>query len=325
MRIGTHHTEETRRKVSIIMKKNYKGMSGKHHSEETKKKIGNKNRGKHRTVETRRKMSETHKGKCLNEETRKKISEAKKGKNNPMYGVSSPMKGKHHSIESKRKIGIVHIGKPLSKEHKKKIGEANKGHLTSEETKRKISNANSGENNWNYGNHWTEEQRKKSSGKNASMYGKHHSEETKKKMSLLMIGKNNPNYGKHLLKKTKIKMSASTQGISLNEWNGFISFKPYTLDFNGLFKKLIRKRDNNSCMICNKPQEKFKKSLDIHHIDYNKLNSFPQNCISLCKSCHSKTNINRNQWTTFFQSLLKERYGYQYTQDQKIILDFVGN
>jgi len=38
---------------------------------------------------------------------------------------------------------------------------------------------------------------------------------------------------------------------------------------------------------------------------------------------HTKTNTNRKAWTIFFQELLKERYSYEYTQDQKIILNYM--
>lgn len=53
----------------------------------------------------------------------------------------------------------------------------------------------------------------------------------------------------------------------------------------------------------------------------NKLNSLPQNCVCLCNSCHSKTNFNRVHWIKFFQSLLAERYGYKYDENQNIILN----
>ena len=88
------------------------------------------------------------------------------------------------------------------------------------------------------------------------------------------------------------------------------------------FRKAIYERDNKCCVVCNKNKYEDRCKLSVHHIDYDKQNNFPQNCVSLCNSCHSKTNFNRTHWTKFFQSLLKERQGYQYTEDQKIILDF---
>jgi hypothetical protein len=95
------------------------------------------------------------KGKVNSEETRKKMSESKKGK-------PSPNKGKPMSDDQKRKISETkkeqylvgenspHYGKTFSEEHKKKLSEWQKGYKRgpmSEETKAKISKANSGQNN----------------------------------------------------------------------------------------------------------------------------------------------------------------------------------
>lgn len=41
-------------------------------------------------------------------------------------------------------------------------------------------------------------------------------------------------------------------------------------------------------------------SNQVHHIDYNKLNCNPNNLITLCKSCHMKTNFNREYWLDYF-------------------------
>lgn len=123
--------------------------------------------------------------------------------------------------------------------------------------------------------------------------------------------------------KYSISQIGKTGELSTN-WLGGKSFEPYTKDFNKRFKKAIKQRDG-CCMLCNigfDDLRLLKRYIHIHHIDYNKLNSFPQNCISLCTSCHTKTNFNRTQWIIFFQSLLKERYNYKYTEDQKILLNF---
>jgi len=196
--------------------------------------------------------------------------------------------------------------------------------------------AGKGKDNHGYGKHFSKKTEYKK-GKNHPMYGKKWS----KKMSERMTGKNNSNYGKLHSEERKQKkskdmkefyknhpesikrISANQQGIPLNQWEKFVSFEPYTSDFNKRFKEAIRERDNHCCVVCNKPQEELKRLLDVHHIDYDKLNSFPQNCVSLCRNCHLKTNANRKAWTVFFQKLLKENYNYQYTQDQKIILDFI--
>jgi 5-methylcytosine-specific restriction endonuclease McrA len=90
-------------------------------------------------------------------------------------------------------------------------------------------------------------------------------------------------------------MSISHTGEKHHNWLGGKSFEPYSLDFTKRFKKLIRNRDNNKCFIC----EKF--GDNVHHIDYNKNNCSPDNLITLCYSCHAKTNINRNKWIEFFK------------------------
>jgi len=110
------------------------------------------------------------------------------------------------------------------------------------------------------------------------------------------------------------------EGEHNKNWQGGISFKPYNKLFNNKFKRLIRKRDNQVCMICGVHREKLNRALAIHHINYDKKMSIPQNCISLCDSCHIKTNHNRKHWIKFLQNLLKEKYNYQYSQDREIAL-----
>lgn len=120
-------------------------------------------------------------------------------------------------------------------------------------------------------------------------------------------------------------MKGKTGELSPN-WLGGKSFEPYSKEFNKQFKKFIKERDGG-CMLCNisfDDLKLLKRQIHVHHIDYNKLNSFPQNCVCLCNYCHSKTNSNRIHWIKFFQSLLKERYNYEYTENQEILFKFGG-
>ncbi len=116
-------------------------------------------------------------------------------------------------------------GKHLSEETKKKISEANKGvnspnygkHL-SEETKKKIGEARKGKyagvNHPNYGKHHSEEAKKKIGEVHR---GKEISEETKKKMSEARKGKKHPLYGKHLSEEAKKKLSEAKKGKKHSE------------------------------------------------------------------------------------------------------------
>lgn len=79
--------------------------------------------------ETRKKMSDIRKGRKMSEEARQKLIANHadfSGKNNPMYGITSPMKGKNHTKETKVKISNKLLGKKFSEEHKMKLSEAAK-------------------------------------------------------------------------------------------------------------------------------------------------------------------------------------------------------
>jgi len=89
-----------------------------------------------------------------------------------------------------------------------------------------------------------------------------------------------------------IKLCENTpKGENHPNWNGGTSFLPYDKNFNKKLKIEIKKLDNYTCCVCDKKTQK----LIIHHIDYNKLNSNKNNLVSLCTSCHGKTNYGRNR------------------------------
>ena len=94
------------------------------------------------------------------------------------------------------------------------------GSLMCEETRRKLSEALSGEKNPFYGRQHSEESKKKISeskkgllsGEKNPMFRKHHSEESKKKMSDARKGKPAYNKGKPMSEETKRKLSESQKG-----------------------------------------------------------------------------------------------------------------
>jgi hypothetical protein len=101
-------------------------------------------------------------------------------------------------------------------------------------------------------------------------------------------------------------MAVSMVGQNHPSWRGGWSHCDYPRTFNEQFKKMIRDRDMNCCVLCGKPGK------DVHHIDYVKTNTTPGNCITLCVSCHSRTNFNRDQWKTSLQRIAHDR-GYNAT------------
>jgi len=89
--------------------------------------------------------------------------------------------------------------------------------------------------------------------------------------------------------------------------NGYIhglAYQPYNSSFNRHLKNTIRQRDNFKCQCC-ELIEKHNKSLSIHHIDYNKENCKVSNLISLCPSCHSKSNGDRDYWFAYYTYLME--------------------
>ena len=206
-----------------------------------------------------------------NSNWRKNLSLSKMGEKNPNFGKigdKNIMFGKHHSEETKRKMGKYRKGKigiyHHSEETKRKLSELNKGKHHTEEAKRKVSEANKGKKPW---------------------LGKHHSEETKIKLS---ISHKNPS------EETRKKMSEAKKGEKSYMWKGGISYEPYTIDWRESLKRSIRERDHYTCQLCGKLQSNI--IFHIHHIDYNKKNCNPNNLITLCLNCHSKTNVNRDEW-----------------------------
>jgi len=192
-------------------------------------------------------------------------------------------------------------GKKFSKEWRKHLSESHKGNLVSEKTRRKMSKV------------------AKEKGFGKWMIGKKHSKKTKKKMRL-----NNGRYwlGKKLSDEHKQKLSETHKGKKMTEehkekisrankgkhigiknaaWRGGISFEPYSVDWTETLRQSIRERDHYICQLCGKPQGD--KALSIHHIDYNKKNCNPDNLITLCSSCHLRTNFNRENWTKYFKNI----------------------
>lgn len=90
-------------------------------------------------------------------------------------------------------------------------------------------------------------------------------------------------------------------------WKGGISFEPYCEEWKDIeYKQDIKDRDENKCLnpYCDSPN---KNDLTIHHIDYNKKNCKPSNLITICRSCNSKANKDRNWHETWYKTILNKR------------------
>jgi hypothetical protein len=85
-------------------------------------------------------------------------------------------------------------------------------------------------------------------------------------------------------------------------WLGGKSFESYPVTFNARFKRLIRERDNHLCALCGVTDARC-----VHHINYVKDDTIPANCITLCTSCHGRTNWRRLYWQALFTEIMQLR------------------
>jgi len=85
--------------------------------------------------------------------------------------------------------------------------------------------------------------------------------------------------------------------------------REYSEEWSNKFREFIRRRDNYMCAVCFTTQEEYGRKLSVHHIDYDKQNTTEENCITLCTSCHMKTNYHRKAWKKFFKELKEKDNG----------------
>lgn len=219
-------------------------------------------------------------GKKLSEEHKRKIGMASRGRTHTKEAkrkIREALKGRKHTGEHRRKNSESHKGKKLSEETKKKIGDFWRGKkkIFSEEHRRKIR-----ELRLDYNKNWK---------------GKHHTEGTRRKIS-------ENHKGKRFSETHKENISKNHADVSMSKnpnWQGGKSLELYGVNWTETLKDLVRKRDNYTCHLCGRSQEDI--SHDVHHIDYNKRNCNPINLITLCHTCHVKTNKNKKYWIKYFQ------------------------
>ena len=129
--------------------------------------------------------------------------------------------------------------------------------------------------------------------------GKKHTEQSKQKISKARIGIKFTKEHKKKLSEAKLRNPTQMFGEKNPLWKGGISTDPYPIDWTETLRRSIRERDKYICQLCSKPQGDIAHA--VHHIDYNKQNCNPNNLITLCHSCHLKTNTNRGYWTNYFK------------------------
>lgn len=105
-------------------------------------------------------------------------------------------------------------------------------------------------------------------------------------------------------------------GYGNPSWKGGISKEPYCQDWTKDLKGFVKERDNYKCInpYC---VSKAPNDLTVHHINYNKKSCGPENLITICRSCNSKANKDRDWHEAWYKAILNKRYGYIYDEKEK--------
>lgn len=174
--------------------------------------------------------------------------------------------------------------------------------MNNDEIKKKISVAKKGLASWNKGKKGQIPWNKGKTG----VYSK----ETLKKMSI--ASKNRVGYWKNKQRRVETveKISKNHSNVSGKDnpnWKGGISCEPYCFEWSFKdFKNFIKERDGNKCL--NPDCFRNVHKLCVHHIDYNKKNCELENLITLCNSCNSRANKDREWHTAWYEAILYRRY-----------------
>jgi hypothetical protein len=115
-------------------------------------------------------------------------------------------------------------------------------------------------------------------------------------------GERNHFFGRKHTAESIAKNRLANSGKRHWNWQGGKSFESYGVDFDASLKSQIRERDNYTCQECYQDEKQLRCILDVHHIDYDKGNNHSENLISLCRSCHMKTNFGRGDWVGYFRT-----------------------
>jgi len=173
-------------------------------------------------------------------------------------GIYIHKKGWHHTEEAKQRMRENHKG--------------TSGKECSEETKRKISEAQRGNKNHNF--------------------GKHFSDEVKRKMSERRKGISPWNKGKKLSEEHRRKLSEALRGEKCHLWKGGITLEDYKIRTGiemRLWRESVFARDSWTCQKCGDNKGR---NLNAHHIHnfstYVESRTSIGNGITFCDKCHKE-------------------------------------
>jgi len=173
----------------------------------------------------------------------------------------------------------LNVGRICSEETRKKISASHKGYKFTPEQLKRLSESHMGQKAWNTGKPWSEEHKK--------LLSKIH------KGKCDNTGRTHIKKGQHLSPATEYKSQSNIP-------------YPYGREFR-IIRNDIKIRDGYRCQECFRHQNELQKPLEIHHIDFNKINNNPKNLITLCRPCHIQTLYDKQNWVEYYQNQMVAR------------------
>lgn len=349
MKVGSHHTKETKARISTVClatDRNHKPDCNciackprKHLPEEHRKKIGAANKGRKLTEE----QKENLRGRVVSKESRLKMScakigkkrtkphkdgcmcaccKAKRGESYCKGKTFEELYGKERACELKKDMSDRQKGKTLSKDARKRISIANTNRIISDETRKKQSDVR-------IGTKLSDVTKSKLSNLMKERYkngwinptlGTHPSEEALEKQKLAwekkrLDGYVCPNKGKTLEeivgKDEAKKLKEKRSVLYMGENNPNWQGGIAFLPYSSGFN---RKAKHEIAIRDNYvyqicKEERNGGKYDTHHIDYDRQNDSSLNLIFLCVPCHGMTNGNRKIWQETLEEYQQIRFG----------------
>ena len=205
--------------------------------------------------------------------------------------------GWHWSEESRERLATFRLGRKMSPESKEKISQKNKGRIRSEDFCAQCRERRTGQK---------------------------HSLATRRKMSSALMGNtrslgNTNMRGRTASLETRTKQSLSRTGELNPRWRGGISKnRRYPLIFNAILKSKIRDRSSGICALCG-DVDTDRPTFNVHHINYDPCDNREINLILLCRSCHMKTNVRREEWSLYLHDLMLSIFPNHQWAEQKAL------